>query len=79
MASLKNLLNSGTQTITEQGEVTVNINLVLTIKVDQDGNVNVMQQEALPTTTKKIQPESTMLELPDLGEPEEIINFGKEM
>lgn len=75
MAS-KQQINS--QVITQQGEVTVNINLTLTIKVDNDGSVSVMQEQQKITPVKPIQYQSS-LELPDLGEPEEIINFGKEM
>lgn len=55
-----------TQTV--QGEVTVNLNLVLTIHVDQDGTVGV-KAENVPDFRET---------LPDWGE-DEILEFGKEV
>lgn len=81
MASvLKNLLNTGSQVTTEQGEVTVNINLTLTIKIDQDGKIDISGETHVPVSPipKKITT-TTPYELPDLGEPCEIIDFGKEV
>lgn len=84
MASLlKNILNTGSQVTTEQGEVTVNINLTLTIQIDQDGKVHVSGETAQTPPPPRYIPKPnitpTTYELPDLGEPCEIINFGKEV
>lgn len=80
MASiLKNLLNTGSQVTTQQGEVTVNINLMLTIQVDQDGKVHVAGETHVPVSPIQKKIETTQYELPDLGDPCEIIDFGKEV
>lgn len=80
MASiLKNLLNTGSQVTTQQGEVTVNINLTLTIKIDQDGKIDISGETHLPVSPIHKKIETTQYELPDLGDPCEIINFGKEV
>lgn len=64
-------------TQTEQGEVTVNINLTLNIKLDSNGNLNI-SSEVKPVG--KISEKEFEYVIPDLDidESDIIMNFGKE-
>ena len=72
MASLK--------THTENGELTINLNL--TIKIEADGSIRVATATNEATPTKPQPPEIKMddkfkYEIPDLFEPGKLIDFGK--
>lgn len=58
--------------ITEQGEMTVTINLNLTIKLDSSSPEEINVSVPVSSTTKK-----EPLMIPDFGESSEIIDFGK--
>lgn len=62
------------KTETVQGEITVNLNLSVTINLDDNGKVNL--------AVKRIEevPEQLILEIPDLEvSPEEMISFGQDV
>ncbi len=66
-----------TQTV--QGEVTINLNLTITLK--QDGTVALMT-EAAPTQQKNTAPEDeipdTVFQIPDFESAEVLSDFGKD-
>lgn len=65
-------------TETQRGEITVNINLTLTLQVDQNGAISV---SASPTVVQKPEPQRDYcVQMPDLDiEETQLIGFGKEV
>ena len=59
-------------TKTEQGEVTVNLNICLTLKVDQN-NISVMK-----TSVEDVKDDKVKMEIPDFGETQ-LINFSNDV
>lgn len=82
MPNLFNLFgNNQPAAKTKDGEITINLNLILTLKLEQDGTVRLVSGEAGPTEARPIQAkkEKDHYESPFLGnEKTEIIDFGKQ-
>lgn len=63
------VIQSQINTQTVQGEITVNLNLTITL--NQDGTLSVAE-------TKKIEPDKVKYIIPDFQETELLSNFGEE-